>query len=848
VSKPVNHVATLRPCETCHKNTATFLSWTMDHTGTTSGCSTCHQGQIPNTVSLPPVPTNHVPVQAGQDCDSCHTPSNTANFTTFLGVLYDHSNIGAATCASCHSGQMNGVVKLPPVPAQHITIPAGNDCSSCHFSTSSFLGALYNHAGVVAGSCETCHTGAYPGVLTKPTNHIPTQGAKCDICHNAINTVGYTSFTGAQYHATVTATAGSCTGCHNGSYPLVSGNGLSAQSVANASGGHIPVASSSCDLCHTSSNTSLYTSFQGTSYHANQTTPPSTCTTCHGGGITTQSVTGVPPYSKTDATSLMGLSHLTTSAECDTCHTQALTANYTTFLGATFNHASVSPPVAGRCSACHGNITPAIAKQKSSSHMPTTAECDTCHTPANTSNYTTFLGAGYHSSTTVAAGSCGKATCHDGSGTNGAVGKPTTHLTTAAVCDSCHTSSTTASFTTWKNAKYHVNVTVAAGGCGNAGCHDGSTNGIAMGATGKSSSHVSTVAACDTCHINTSNYTTWLGAIYTHTAAANGICQNCHNGTAASGQLSPHIPATGTCDAAGCHTTAVNNVAAGYPAGWLGATYAPHPASVANTCRTCHTGTYKNVSTQTWSPGGLAGLNGLPHLSTSAQCDSSGCHTLSISFYTSATPTWAGAGYAHSAADAGQCTKAGCHGAGGAGKGVSTNHIPVSVSCDNGGCHKVFSATTTTFAGGIWNHSVTSSQRCDSCHGKYPGFGIYQALGTTVVNHIPLGSGRMSGTNDCNFCHTKAPPNTAATMGTAAWAGATVGVLQHNGDLGRGRPDYCVDCHLSTSPYYAPGITRMSHKGASKTTDCSTDNGCHAPGVATPPKKQYGTSWSSWTN
>jgi hypothetical protein len=847
LSKPANHFPTTQPCENCHKNTATFLSWTMDHTGVSGGCASCHQGQFPNVVSLPL--TGHVAITPGQDCSSCHV-----GFTTFLGAVFDHSGIGAARCDSCHGGQMSGVVKLPPV-TQHITIPAGNDCNVCHISTTSFLGALYSHAGVTSGSCDTCHTGAYPGVLTKPGNHIPTSSAKCDVCHTAINTVGYTSFKNSQYHAAVTATAGSCTGCHNGSYNLLSGNGMFAQSVASASGGHIPVASSSCDLCHTESNTSLYNNFQGASYHAGQSTTPGTCTTCHSGAIKTQSVTLVPPYGKTDALSLMGSAHVTTTAECDTCHTQALTRDYTTFTGSLFDHTAVTPAVAGRCSACHGNITPVIAKQKSSSHLLTTAECDTCHTQALTKNYTTFLGVGYHATNVVAAGSCGKATCHDGSGTAGAVGKPGTHLTTAAVCDSCHTSSTTASFTTWKNAKYHINVTVVAGSCGNAGCHDGSANGIAMGAVGKSSSHVVTAAACDTCHITTSNYTNWLGATYTHTAAQSGICQTCHNDVAAHGQ-GTHIPAPGTCDTAGCHTTALTNYVSGavYPAAWLGATFAPHPASVvAGTCRTCHTGTYAGVSTQSFNPGpaGLSGLNGQPHTVTAAQCDSSGCHVLSASQIYGSTPSWGGAGYDHSLATTGSCINAGCHGAGGAGKGISTNHMSVTVSCDSGGCHKVYSAATPTFAGGVWVHSVTAGLRCDSCHdGNHLSFGLFGATGITGVPsattpHIPIGSGNMSGANDCNFCHTSMPPNVAASSKTDSWSIAIVGVMQHNGDPGKGAPDYCVNCHLSSSKYYAPGIKRVSHNGAGTSKDCSTD-GCHKPGLDTTKQKAKGVSWSSW--
>jgi hypothetical protein len=836
VSKLANHFPTTQPCENCHKNTSTFLSWTMDHTGLTGGCSSCHLGQFAGVVGLPPVPTAHVPLQAGQECDSCHT-----SFTTFLGAVFNHDGI-TGTCASCHSGQIKGVVSLPPVPANHITIPGGQDCNACHLSTVSFLGAVYSHTGVTPGSCNTCHTGAYPGVLTKPAYHIPTGSATCDVCHTAINTVGYTSFKGAQYHATVTATAGSCASCHNGAYTSTSGNGLIPQSVVNASGGHIPVAGSSCDLCHTASNTSFYTTFQGSTYHLSQNATAGSCTTCHSGTITTVSVSGVPPYGKAAAVTLSGIAHAVTSASCDTCHTQANTANYTTFLGATFDHSTASPPVAGRCSTCHDGVQ---AKGKAATHIVTALQCDSagCHTATTTVNYTTFLNGTVHPLTAVATGSCANASCHDGSPAGLAANaqpKPTPHPSTSVTqCDStggCHIPSSTASFSTWTGAMFHPAGTGTAGACLSAGCHDGT--GIGYGAQFTTSSptpHVATSGAqCDTCHVSTLNFTTWLGATYNHASVAAGSCLNCHDGVQASGQLLPHIPATGSCDAAGCHTTALANVPLGYPAAWAGATYAPHPGSAAGTCRTCHTGTYPGVSTTSFNPGGLGGLNGQAHAVTSAQCDT--CHTSAISGYLTSAPTWAGAGYAHSAADAGQCAKSGCHSAGGSGKGVSAGHIPVSISCDSGGCHKVFGGAVTSFAGGIWYHSLFSA-RCDSCHvtGKYPGFGTYTALGTAAVNHIPLG---MSGTNDCNYCHTSVVPTGAATSGTSAWSAATVGVTQHNNDQG-GSPNYCVTCHLSSSTYLASGITKMNHKSASTAKDCSSSS-CHKPLGGT------GTSWSKW--
>jgi predicted CXXCH cytochrome family protein len=50
----------------------------------------------------------------------------------------------------------------------------------------------FTHVGVATGTCQTCHGGAYPGVMTKPagTGHIPTTvaglpGNECSYCHSS---------------------------------------------------------------------------------------------------------------------------------------------------------------------------------------------------------------------------------------------------------------------------------------------------------------------------------------------------------------------------------------------------------------------------------------------------------------------------------------------------------------------------------------------------------------------------------------------------------------------------------------------------------------------------------------
>ena len=1150
-----NHIPTLQPCELCHTNTSTFASWQMGntgHTGITSDCFSCHGGPAgepgvvgtyPNVVSYNPA--THITISVGgkaADCNACHS-----NFNTFLGATYNHAAVSISTtpgvpstpsCSGCHSGQMSGGVKsVPPIPSNHITIPAGDDCSVCHSSTFSFLGALYSHAGVATGTCESCHTGAYPGVMTKGTSHIPTLTYKCDSCHNSLNTVGYTTFAGATYHGTVatpgtcntchtgayaaspelaqgvnsgasgthiplsgsqtcdvchtqsntnyylafsgavyhtsvTATSGTCNTCHSGAFYTGAWNaqGLNAQST------HMPTSNASCDVCHTAANTAQFTSFAGATYHTSVTAAAGTCASCHNGSFATgvwaanpvggthipvsgascevchtasntlqysvaNNFAGTTYHGSVNATpggcngchsgtylampenaqsiaygsSVMGTPHIgTNNASCDSCHTKTLSSNYTTFLGATFDHAAVSPAVAGRCSTCHNAVT---AKGQSAGHINTGwvsgtgggTSCDSagCHTVATTNTYTTFLGGTVHPATAIAAGSCANSSCHDGSPAGlaiFAIAKPAAHPPTAITqCDSangchanstyvtwagtqyhpngvvsggcaqsnCHTgtlwgtaiaiatnhpisqtpalscdsasgchSSVAPSYTTWTGTQYHPNGDVtggcaqsnchsstnpatgkmwgtalpiaashppttpiavtscdsasgchsavktngyvawsgtmyhpsgaAAGTCGSTNCHNATSTTVGLwgSAIPEPATHVNTSGAinCDSCHISTTNYTTWLGATYVHASGTVGTCVNCHDGVQANGQSKPHITASGACNASGCHSAAAtysaSNVALGYPGAWAGAVYTH--ASPPGTCSNCHgisASLFPNVSTQTNCYSGSAACpspSPFTHQSTSATCDT--CHTATASQnYT----TWAGAGFGHTnvappaGANAGSCLYSGCHGAGGSAKTMASyaNHIsgsliPSTMSCDNSGCHKVWNGTTvTTFAGGILPHSLFTSTRCDACHGVYPAFGTYGALGK-VSNHIPttMAAGVVSstGAGDCNVCHINGSaqiyPTGAATAGATAWSTEKVGPTQHGCATGGGACGvYCVTCHLKGATYLATNIQQSSHNKASTALDCSSAK-CHMP---LGPK---GTSFTKWSN
>ena len=323
-------------------------------------------------------------------------------------------------------------------------------------------------------------------------------------------------------------------------------------------------------------------------------------------------------------------------------------------------------------------------------------------------------------------------------------------------------------------------------------------------------------------------------------------------------------------DLAGCHSPAATvyataNVALGYPNAWAGAVY-NHPGVTVGggTCSTCHgttsttTPIYPGVSFPSYCYSGSACQAAGPfsHQVTAAACDS--CHK--------SLTTWTGAGFAHntalqppSGAPPGSCVASGCHGPTGGAKGlasyashISGSIIPSTMSCDNGGCHKVYNGTTvTTFAGGILPHTLFTSLRCDGCHGGlYTTFGTYGALGM-VSNHIPIAmsaaSISMSGTvGDCNVCHKNGTasiaPTGAATSGATAWATETVDANAHGNGVYTGGGTggiYCVTCHLRGVTYLAPNIQQTSHNGASTSKDCSRSS-CHQP------LGSKGTAYTKW--
>lgn len=922
MSKPANHFPTSQPCENCHKNTATFLSWTMDHTGITTGCATCHTtGLYPGVTGLPPL---HIPIPAGVECvachatpppgvtgsflgamydhttaspavagrcntchtgaytqygvkgmspthiptagaqcDTCHTASNTSGYTSFLGATFNHTSTSAA-CSTCHSGQYASVVSINL--ATHVPPPAGTTCDTCHTNaitglpgslsptfknvvvhtttggsalppskpfnvacstchsgsftgqnatgkgaahvptsldcgtchTASYLtfaGATYSHAGIAAGSCGTCHQGQYGGVVSINTAvHIPqTAGNACDRCHtNALTglpsslTPSFTSPTVIFHQSTLgNPPTGTCTSCHNGSY--LSQNAL-AKNI-----GHVTT-SADCVSCHTKANTANYTSFLGATFShtpgtyavfpADGAVASPKCGSCHNGVTATGKVS----------------THVVTSGDCNSsgCHTKAVSGcpNCLTFYGVTYDHTSSAGIAAyttfptttasPRCDSCHGSTSLGM----NTGHIPVNGQdCITCHTPASTgcSNgglCTTFLGAVY-THIGVAAGTCG--TCHKGQYSNVISINTAVHIpqTSGNACDACHTAAISKYNTatpTFLNVKFHANSlgNPPTGTCSS--CHSGSY--VSEGAQAKNTGHVVTTSDCVSCHTatNTSTYTTFLGASFSHTPGtyavfptgvpASPTCSSCHNGTTAKGKSTGHVATTSDCIS--CHT----NTATGCPncATFLGAGASPH--TVANgyapgtTCVSCHNG---STATGTSADASHIPINGL-------DC-----------------------GLCHAAYD-----------------GVGSINFGIGAS------------TSGMYAGvtkyGMAHSGLTGT--CTSCHsGSYISQGIYGAL-PKVSNHIPT---TITGSLDCTTCHkTLTMATVKVVAGTSDWLAET---MNHNGAQG-GAPNYCVTCHLSGVTYLGR-MQKKSHNGSSTSKDCSS-SGCHKP------LGSKGSTYSNW--
>jgi hypothetical protein len=137
---------------------------------------------------------NHIP--SSTDCASCHTTN------AWTPARFDHAGVAAGSCSTCHNG-----VQSTGKPGNHI--PTTAECDTCHTRTA-WVPATFNHAGVTGG-CSACHDNSR--ATGKPSGHMTTS-RECNVCHSTATWTPLTfRHTSAEYPGDHRA-ALACTACH----------------------------------------------------------------------------------------------------------------------------------------------------------------------------------------------------------------------------------------------------------------------------------------------------------------------------------------------------------------------------------------------------------------------------------------------------------------------------------------------------------------------------------------------------------------------------------------------------------------------------------------------------------
>ncbi len=340
--------------------------------GTPRNCDGCHA--VGKRVIATPKSTSHIVTDA--PCDTCHF-----NTSTWVGARYNHGTAQPGQCANCHNGRIT-----TGRPANHNAgVMLTGSCDNCH-RTYAFLPASWNHVGVTPGSCDNagCHVQGSNQYYRSTSTHARTymRTNKCDDCHR------FVSWT--PRHMVQTKP---CSGCHNGVDAI--GKGPTHGTT-----------SAECSTCHTNTTTWL-----GASYHNGAVA--GICGTCHNG--TTAKGTVNDPNG-THIPLLAG-----GNPNCDLCHTST-----TTFTAFAMNHSGNTT-----CNTCHASTSTYAVNTKRvlGSHQGSTAaqDCSNCH--SSTATWAGAMGAAPTNHIPYNAGvSCGQ--CHTG-GQPRCMAPPCTHISPA---------------------------------------------------------------------------------------------------------------------------------------------------------------------------------------------------------------------------------------------------------------------------------------------------------------------------------------------------------------------------------------------------------------------------------
>jgi len=623
--------AAAQTCDTCHTAGGSFALALIDHSGfgtvgnTTlppeyTSCAQCHQGGVATGK-----PIDHL--ETAEDCGACHDPQR----DDWFGAAYDHSavaivgNNATPTCESCHNGQAavgQSLTHVPhPLPDQ--------DCLVCHGTTFvDFTMPTFDHfvAGIT-DNCASCHDGKPHDsvvVITKPRNHIPAAAFDCSACHAdttngpGINGTVLSGFTNAALFVNVVhpAFTTGCGSCHNGSYDNATygATGHPNDSV------HATVLANNweCNACHSVTGGFLETNPVN---HKDPAILNQQCVSCHADGRTSSPL-GKPAF------------HPATSDTCQHCHQAG-----GSFVGG-FDHTTLNPGGINNglaCSSCHNGQT---AVGKTSSHLPTTRDCQSCHAgyPPTASSFAN--GTFDHVGPEMQATQC--MDCHNG---GIALGKPQGHVATNADCGACHSTDTFVGATGFDH-------TGVVNGCAASGCHT-SGNPTVTDVTDDPNPlpHIpiangGTEVDCYHCHKSAGG--TFAAAVMDHSVVTFEACESCHDGNH-DGANTAHIVTpksanhfiTAIDSCASCHTSTTVWTSITYRHVTNGGYPGDHSTRRITRCAQCHNNTPSNANISTFPSATYGSTCAACHASEGARrhgsplpsryynCATSGCHRVS---------------------------------------------------------------------------------------------------------------------------------------------------------------------------------------------------------------------------
>jgi hypothetical protein len=450
------HAAT--PCAQCHVNN--------NQTPTHTSCVSCHLKDYQSTNN-----PNHARQGFAQTCQVCH------NTTAWQPAQFDHSKSGfpltgahaTTPCAQCHVNNNYNLTNTACVSCHlkdfqgttnpnHVQANFPQTCQQCH-NTTDWGNATFNHASTgwpLTGShvntpCLQCHVnGNY---------NLTSANTACVSCHlkdyQATNDPNHIQ---AGFPQT-------CQQCHN-TTDWGSGSFNHASTGWALTGFHATV---SCQQCHTNNNYKL-------------TSSNAQCASCH---MTDFNVTKNPPHPAAGF-----------PTDCSVCH------GTSSWLGATFNHASTGWPLTGfhatvQCSQCHVN----------NNYKLTSTACVTCHLQDfQTAKSPDHIASGFPQQCNV---------CHNttawipASFNHNNTPFPLTGFHLKVPCAQCHVNNNYTSLPTDCYSCHKADYTAT-----------NNPNHTSAGFP----------TTCATCH----NTTSWLGATFNHTwfptnhGGANGVCSTCH--------------------------------------------------------------------------------------------------------------------------------------------------------------------------------------------------------------------------------------------------------------------------------------------------------------------------------